>query len=262
MDVDKAGPGPGSARSRGRLPAQLRTLVCERAVLDRADGSAKWTQEGSSVLAAVYGPRQAKLQKEDAERAVVEVVFKPRAGLQGHEDRSLELDIRGILEGVIPLGMFPRTSVMVVLQVLQDDGAALSCALNAAAAALVDAGVPLNSMFSSVSCALTSDKRLVLDPDASEEQAAAARFCFTYPHHFDLTKPAPAGASAASAPAATDDAAAAPVVGDSVLGSRCVGAFSTDDLLDAAALCRRGCERVAAFARLSLAKSLQAAGGA
>lgn len=35
----------------------------------------------------------------------------------GHEDRSLELEIRGILEGVIPLGMFPRTSVMVVLQV-------------------------------------------------------------------------------------------------------------------------------------------------
>ncbi|KAG2423446.1 hypothetical protein HXX76_015317 [Chlamydomonas incerta] len=260
MDVDKAGPGPGSARSRGRLPAQLRTLVCERAVLDRADGSAKWTQEGSSVLAAVYGPRQAKLQKEDAERAVVEVVFKPRAGLQGHEDRSLELEIRGILEGVIPLGMFPRTSVMVVLQVLQDDGGALSCALNAAAAALVDAGVPLNSMFSSVSCVLTSDRRLVLDPDASEEQAAAARFCFTYPHHFDLTQAAPAAAAPATS-ASADDAAAAAVVGESVLGTRCVGAFSSDELLDAAALCRRGCERVAAFARLSLAKSLQAAGG-
>lgn len=57
--------------------------MCERSVLDRADGSAKWSQEGSSVLAAVYGPRQAKIQKEDAERAVVEVVYKPRSGLQG-----------------------------------------------------------------------------------------------------------------------------------------------------------------------------------
>lgn len=35
------------------------------------------------MLAAVYGPRQARLQKEDAEKAVVEVVFKPRSGFQG-----------------------------------------------------------------------------------------------------------------------------------------------------------------------------------
>lgn len=34
------------------------------------------------------------------------------------------------------------------LQVLQEDGSVLSCALNAACAALVDAGVPMNSMFS------------------------------------------------------------------------------------------------------------------
>lgn len=35
------------------------------------------------MLAAVYGPRQALARKEDAEQAVVEVVFKPRSGLQG-----------------------------------------------------------------------------------------------------------------------------------------------------------------------------------
>jgi ribonuclease PH len=57
--------------------------VCELAVLNRADGSAKWTQENTSVVAAVYGPRQAMQRKEDAEQAVVEVVFKPRSGIQG-----------------------------------------------------------------------------------------------------------------------------------------------------------------------------------
>lgn len=94
-------------------------------------------------------------------------------------------------------------------------------------------------------------------------QAAAARFCFTYPHHFDLTTAVPAAATGATtASPGADDASATAVVGESVLGSRCVGAFSGDELLDAAALCRRGCERVATFARLSLAKSLQAAGGA
>lgn len=52
-------------------------------MLARADGSAKWVQEGSAVLAAVHGPHQAGQRKEDAEKAVIEVVFKPRAGLAG-----------------------------------------------------------------------------------------------------------------------------------------------------------------------------------
>lgn len=57
--------------------------MCELSLLTRADGSAKWTQEGTCVVAAVYGPRQAQQRKEDAEKAVIEVVFKPRSGLQG-----------------------------------------------------------------------------------------------------------------------------------------------------------------------------------
>jgi hypothetical protein len=60
-----------------------RLITCERGTLHRADGSARWTQDSSSVLAAVYGPRQVQIRKEDAEQAVVEVVFKPRSGFQG-----------------------------------------------------------------------------------------------------------------------------------------------------------------------------------
>ncbi len=57
-------------------------------LLERADGSASWSQDGTSVLAAVHGPRQAQARKEDAERATIEVVFKPRNGLAG-EQRAL-----------------------------------------------------------------------------------------------------------------------------------------------------------------------------
>ena len=52
-------------------------------MLTRSDGSARWAQDGVVVLAAVLGPRQAGAKKEDAERAIVEVVFKGRSGLQG-----------------------------------------------------------------------------------------------------------------------------------------------------------------------------------
>lgn len=52
-------------------------------MLERADGSAKWVQEGTAVLAAVHGPTQAGQRKEDAERAVIQVLFKPRNGVPG-----------------------------------------------------------------------------------------------------------------------------------------------------------------------------------
>lgn len=107
MDSTEAGPGPGSAASRadGRTLLQIRfghlcklcpavvkqsfcdhqvscrTLLCERGLLQRADGSARWSQDKTSVLAAVYGPRTTLGRKEDSEQAVVEVVFKPKSGM-------------------------------------------------------------------------------------------------------------------------------------------------------------------------------------
>ena len=83
--------GAAWSSKRSRLPHhQVRmhacicsNLTCERGILTRADGSAKWTQDSTIVLAAVYGPRQAQLRREDAEQAVVEVNFKPRSDVQG-----------------------------------------------------------------------------------------------------------------------------------------------------------------------------------
>jgi ribonuclease PH len=74
------------------LPLTIRPLLSERSVLSRADGSAKWAQDGSIVLAAVHGPHQAGQRKEDAEKAVVEVVFQPRAGLAGASQRAVAVE--------------------------------------------------------------------------------------------------------------------------------------------------------------------------
>lgn len=59
-------------------------MRCERGLLTRADGSAQWTQGGTACLASVTGPTQSYASsKEDAERATVDVVFRPRGGLAG-----------------------------------------------------------------------------------------------------------------------------------------------------------------------------------
>jgi ribonuclease PH len=54
--------------------------MCERGLLRRADGSARWRQGSTEVLSAVYGPRAAPGRKEHPEKAIVEVVFKQKSG--------------------------------------------------------------------------------------------------------------------------------------------------------------------------------------
>ena len=57
--------------------------MCESGILQRADGSAEWTQEQTCVLAAVYGPHQTAPRREHPERAIVDVSFRPAAGVPG-----------------------------------------------------------------------------------------------------------------------------------------------------------------------------------
>ena len=58
-------------------------MKCERGLLERADGSARWSQDGSSCLVGVYGPRQTQVYREDAEQTIIIVQYKPRTGIPG-----------------------------------------------------------------------------------------------------------------------------------------------------------------------------------
>ncbi|NXH93044.1 EXOS5 protein, partial [Edolisoma coerulescens] len=54
----------------------------------------------------------------------------------------------------------------------------LSCCLNAACMALLDAGLPLAALFCGVTCALQPDGTILLDPTARQEQKARAVLTF------------------------------------------------------------------------------------
>lgn len=65
----------------------------------------------------------------------------------------------------------------VFLQVIVDDGSVLSAALNAAAMALLNAGVEMTGIALSVTCCIAasgSGRRVMLDPCKAEEGEAAA----------------------------------------------------------------------------------------
>jgi exosome complex component RRP46 len=80
----------------------------------------------------------------------------------------MERAILEALDGAVLAGMHPRTMIQISIQTLADDGSLLSCALNAAVLALMDAGVPMSSTLSAVTCAVDAAGNTILDPDAGE----------------------------------------------------------------------------------------------
>ncbi|KAJ3417208.1 Exosome component 5 [Chytridiales sp. JEL 0842] len=74
------------------------------------------------MLAAVYGPVEAKLKEEQLDRAIIDVRFQPLAGLSGPADRLNERIIREIMESAVLTALHPRTAIELTLEVMLDDG--------------------------------------------------------------------------------------------------------------------------------------------
>lgn len=169
-------------RPDGRSPSQLRPLACSTSVLHRAHGSARWSQGDTIVLAAVYGPKAGTRKNENPEKASIEVIWKPKTGQIGKPEKEYEMILRRTLQSICLLTIHPNTTTSVILQVVNDDGALLPCAINAACAALVDAGIPLKHLAVAVCCALTVSRSVILDPNKLEEQKMQAFSYLVFPN--------------------------------------------------------------------------------
>merc|ERR1719329_6008 len=134
--------GVEASRRDGRGSNQMRPPSVELRPLLRSDGSARFSLGHSSVLAAVYGPREPKTRgREVFDRAALEVVVRPRVGIPGAEEKRLEGHLLRQLEHVVMCTEYPRTQISVVVQVASSDGSVGAVAGNAAFLALLDAGV-------------------------------------------------------------------------------------------------------------------------
>mmetsp|Transcript_19012 Transcript_19012/g.34421 ORF Transcript_19012/g.34421 Transcript_19012/m.34421 type:complete len:279 (-) Transcript_19012:73-909(-) len=263
-------------RPSGRLANQLRTIICEKGVLSRADGSASWAQEGTEVLAAVYGPIVSSIKvveqmgEEIAEGGAFEVIWKPRSGVIDSSSLEAQEFIRSALAPLIPLSRFPRCTIRLVLQVVADGGSVLACAANAAIAALVDAGVLLEKMAAAVAIgvlrvnstdckASTKSEELlpkevvtVFDPDTSEEDPSQciSVLSFLWSYHYDFTH--------------SDDTATEPrtkgrlIISSGILANHCRGGpVDAEHFIAALDMSRVAVEYLAAFSRNALVKSLR-----
>lgn len=81
---------------------------------------------------------------------------------------------------------FPRSCIRVVIQEIQNDGSVLACAVNATCLALMDAGVPLTSLFTAASCAIVDDN-IMIDPSMREVKVSTGiNFPSIYPPFLKL----------------------------------------------------------------------------
>ncbi|XP_076915837.1 exosome complex exonuclease RRP46 homolog isoform X1 [Bidens hawaiensis] len=169
-------------RLDGRTANQRRPVVCTRGVLHRAYGSASWAQGETKVIAAVYGPKAGTKKNENPEKACIEVIWKPKTGQSGKQEREFEMVLKKTLQSICLLNVHPNTTTSIIVQVVNDDGALLPCAINAACSALVDAGIPLKHLAVAICCCMAESGHVFLDPSKLEEQTTKAFVYLVFPN--------------------------------------------------------------------------------
>ena len=183
MDNLNSTSGVSFLREDGRSSDQIREMFVEFDILTRADGSCRFKLGETNVLACVYGPSQELFSnKARVSCARIQVVLYKETSLVGsveHIDlksrfstRDLEGEsiIEGVYESVIQTHLYPHKVITIAIQIVNDAGSYLSCAILACSGALINAGINLYNVPTAVCCTLKpDDENLLIDPSKEEE---------------------------------------------------------------------------------------------
>ncbi|MBD3210013.1 exosome complex exonuclease Rrp41 [Candidatus Micrarchaeota archaeon] len=165
-------------RIDGRTPEETRSIRIEAGILNEADGSAYIEWGGNKIICGVYGPRECIPRHEASPyRSIVKCryMMSPFASLEEHgrsgpSRRSTELSkvIRETFENLIISERFPNTQIDIFIDVLQASGGTRTASVTAAAVALVNAGIPMKDVVSSVAVGKAGDE-LIVDLNKEED---------------------------------------------------------------------------------------------
>lgn len=157
-------------RADGRAFDELRTIKIESGVLPNADGSAYIEMGRNKILCGVFGPREMhpKHQARPNE-AVLRCryhmapfsVDPRRSPAPSRRDQEISMVMRSALEPAVFLERYPRASIDVYVEVIEADGGTRCASINAAAVALVDAGIPMKDLVAACAVGKIEDKLIV-----------------------------------------------------------------------------------------------------
>ncbi|KAL8733300.1 MAG: hypothetical protein Q9181_003623 [Wetmoreana brouardii] len=185
--------------------------------LNRADGSASYSSNGYSVLAAVNGPVEVQRRDEIPEEAAIDVVLRPAVGVGAVRERHLESIIEKTLRQVIIVSAHPRTLIQLTLQivatpvghgpctdlhqsasvssVVQSSDPAdsvpqnlplLPALLQSSILALLSTSLPLHMTLTSTLVAVSRNGELVGEPSVEEIQEATSLHVLSFSSHGEL----------------------------------------------------------------------------
>jgi len=205
----------------------MRELECDLGTLQKSDGSVLFQQGETRVACGVCGPAEVQIQREHVDKATLNCVFKPKVGLAGVREKAIEDIVKKTCEQVVLVKLFPRSAIQVVVQLMHDSGALLSCIINGACMALVHAGVPMRCMVASVCCAITDGGEVVVDP--KEEVEKKCRCTMTLSFESRESK---------------------------LISSHTAGSFSMDEYFNCLEVARQSASEIFSFQRLSVSRFL------
>jgi exosome complex component RRP41 len=169
-------------RKSGRKFDEMRKMAAKVGVVANADGSARFSWEGSdgkktNAIAAVYGPKKMHPQHlQDPEKGTLRcnynmMSFSVEDRIRpGPNRRSTEISkiIQWALEPVLMIDKYSNMVIDVHINIMDANASTRCAAINAAAMALAHAGIPMKDIVSSVSIGKL-DKELVVDVDKYED---------------------------------------------------------------------------------------------
>merc|ERR1719263_1798013 len=101
----------------------------------------------------------------------------PARSYRSRGDRNLQersMWVQQTFESAVLLDQFPRSSIRIFIQILQNDGGGIAAGINAATLALADAGIPMRDLVTACSTGLLQG-RPAMDLSREEEMAGGAQ---------------------------------------------------------------------------------------
>lgn len=170
------------ARPDGRKAKELRPLMIESGVIPNADGSAYIEMGRNKIIAAVYGPKEMHPKRfSKPHMGVLRCryhmapfsVDPRRSPAPSRRDQEISMVMTNALQPALFLDRYPRSVIDVFVEIIQADGGTRCAAINAAAVALVDAGIPMRDLVSA--CASGKyDGKIVVDLGDEEDKEGQA----------------------------------------------------------------------------------------
>jgi len=175
-------------RGDGRKVNEIRSTTIETGIIPNADGSAYIEMGDNKIVAAVYGPREMhpkRLSKPHMGVLRVRYHMAPfsvsprRSPAPSRRDTEIGMIMVDALSPALFLERYPRSVIDVYVEIIQADGGTRCAAVNAAAVALVDAGIPMKDLVAS--CAAGKMKgEIVLDLGDTEDKEGEADVPLAY----------------------------------------------------------------------------------